>query len=415
MIIFISDLDLRGSGYMNIAIGLCNELSDRGRNLYVLGLGYKGDPHNWPFSINPVPSANAFQTLHAMLQNLQHLSNAGEFPDIEAIIVALDLPLQQRLLDFPHGDIPYIGIFPVESGPLCPTWASWIARMDERLVISKYGLQQMKDAGLYGTYLPIGIDRTAWRRPDPEERRSLRDALGFSDEDFVVLTVADNQERKNLSAAAEMIRRASDKMPIQWQLVTRQESPVGWRLTDPPFDLGGRMTIYERGLTFEKLWMLYAVSDAFLLTSKAEGLCMPIIEAMACGVPVVALNCTAVPEHLVGESKKEARGFPIAVEFVTIDPWGNSERSFPSIEHGVRQLREVYKLRNRGKIEPLIQRGINYAEARTWDNTGGILHKRVMAAIRERKAHEPVKIGLPPTVPQIIPSIGGNGEREKQE
>ncbi|MGK3946375.1 hypothetical protein ABK046_49475, partial [Streptomyces caeruleatus] len=32
--------------------------------------------------------------------------------------------------------------------------------------------------------------------------------------------------------------------------------------------------IFERGMPFKELYSLYAISDAFLLTSKAEGLCV---------------------------------------------------------------------------------------------------------------------------------------------
>ena len=41
---------------------------------------------------------------------------------------------------------------------------------------------------------------------------------------------------------------------------------------------------------------LYASASAFLCTSEHEGFCVPLIEAMAFGVPVVALAATAVPE-----------------------------------------------------------------------------------------------------------------------
>ena len=42
MIIFVSDFDLRGSGYMNIAVALCKELADRGHDVKALGIGYGG-------------------------------------------------------------------------------------------------------------------------------------------------------------------------------------------------------------------------------------------------------------------------------------------------------------------------------------------------------------------------------------
>jgi glycosyltransferase involved in cell wall biosynthesis len=41
---------------------------------------------------------------------------------------------------------------------------------------------------------------------------------------------------------------------------------------------------------------LYRTADALLITSEHEGFCVPIVEAMSLGVPVVAVPHTAVPD-----------------------------------------------------------------------------------------------------------------------
>jgi glycosyltransferase involved in cell wall biosynthesis len=44
----------------------------------------------------------------------------------------------------------------------------------------------------------------------------------------------------------------------------------------------------------------YATTDVFVCASEHEGFCVPIVEAMALGVPVVAYSCTAVTETAGG-------------------------------------------------------------------------------------------------------------------
>lgn len=425
MLLYISDFDLTGSGYMQISIALCKALAEKGNKVMALGLGYKGDEHNWPFSIIPVPSAEGFMLIAGMLQNLEALSRGAQTERIDAIIVALDIPLQERMQAilaevFKNSKTqrwPYIGIFPVESGPLCQTWANILSGMDERLVISQYGLQMMQDAKVPGRFLPVGLDTASWRPPVPEERAALRKALGFTDDQLVVLTVADNQERKNLWAASEAIKRVPG---AQWVLVTRLTSSVGWKMNDLAWSLGiqERVMTFERGLPFDKLWTLYAIADAFMLTSKAEGFGMPMIEAMACGVPVVATDCTAIPEQIWDDypANTVPRGFPILVEYRNLDPWGNSMRSWASAEDAAGRLLQINSWRksgsdNRADLDAIINRGLAYARSRTWERATQV----VSDALDAVKRPEPVLPGVvsvpvpeinPLTVPTPVPITG---------
>ena len=46
----------------------------------------------------------------------------------------------------------------------------------------------------------------------------------------------------------------------------------------------------------EALAAYYATSDVFVCASEHEGFCVPIVEAMGFGLPVVAFDAGAVPE-----------------------------------------------------------------------------------------------------------------------
>lgn len=413
MILFVSDFDLRGSGYMNIAIALCNQLAEHGHEVKALGIGYTGAEHTWPFSILPVDTRQAFVHIPAMLQNLKTLSEGGQLPPIEALIVALDIPMQERLLTYPqiHGQFPYLGIFPVESGPLCQSWANVLNLMDKALVISKFGLKQIEDAGVEGAdYIPIGLDTDSWRRPTKKERSKLREAMGYTDDQLVVLTVADNQERKNLSAGMDIIAETAKEIDVHWLLVSRIQSPVGWKIDDMAISKGiiDRLAKLERGLPFDRLWTCYAVADAFLLPSKAEGLCMPLIEAMAVGAAVVATDCTAVPEHIFEnpETREGMRGFPMDVAFYHQDPWGNSIRSYVEAQSGVERLKEIYQMKKDGTLEEKILTPARaYAESRQWSVAGDVLDEAVRSIFKPKEVTVPVLAdgATPSTVPQMIP------------
>jgi glycosyltransferase involved in cell wall biosynthesis len=376
MIIFVSDMDLRGSGYMNIATSLCKDLTRRGYDLKALGFGYTGQEHPYDFSIIPVPHQGAVRYASVALQNMFKLG-----VKIDAIIVALDIPLQIHMVKIEERkNIPYIGIFPVESPPLSRTWAMELSQIDYPLVISNFGTKVANEADLEARYIEIGIDLESWRRPTSEERAKIRGSMGIGEDEKLVLTVADNHERKNLSAAVRALSRLKDDFFVHWALVSRIDFRGGWNFSDltEEYGIADRFMSFERGLSFSKLWALYAAADAFLLTSKSEGLCMPILEAMACGVPVVATNCTAITEHLI-----DGRGRLCNIEYEHQDVWGNAWRFYVDHKHAAINLRYLFDKPDEAK--KIADAAYEYVSSRTLEKAGDLLEDILENEITRRE------------------------------
>ena len=58
--------------------------------------------------------------------------------------------------------------------------------------------------------------------------------------------------------------------------------------------------IFPGHISFRQILAFYRTADAFLCMSEHEGFCVPLIEAMKFGVPVIARDMCAVPETLGG-------------------------------------------------------------------------------------------------------------------
>jgi glycosyltransferase involved in cell wall biosynthesis len=344
----VTDFDETGSGYKNICIPLLTGLANEGHEIKVAGFQYKGSEHRYPFSL--IPAENLRDQL-IITRNLV----ASWTPDV--ILVAMDIPIQQyfheNLQDLLKGDkdhkpIKYIAITPLENGPLTMSWAAVLLNMDAVFFISELGKQEALKAGIsQAEHLLVGVDTVLWHPATPAERSQLRKGLGIGEDEFVVLTVADNQERKNLWAGMEAMKLLKD-------------SNVGWKLNDLAFELGimKEFMTFNRGLPQNDLWGLYAISDAYLQPSKAEGLGMPVLEAMACGVPCVATDTGALTELL-----EEDRGFLIRPAYTFRDVWGNSKRDMINTEQTAYVLWEISLMES----SDIPSKALDFVRSKTWD------------------------------------------------
>jgi glycosyltransferase involved in cell wall biosynthesis len=356
-LVYVSDFNLSGSGYLNISVPICTELTKLGYDIKAVGLGYTGEEHPFPFSIIP---CQGFGDARAMVNNLKFQWG------VDLVIVALDIPRLEMFSKLCKSlGLKMMAITPLENPPLTMSWAYILQSIEKVFFISQLGEDEAKKAGIEAEHLVVGMDTKSWRMRTTEEYTKSREALNISPDTLVVLTVADNQERKHLSKAFEIVSKVKHEkgVKVKYILVTKEHAEVGWKLRDlaMTYKIAPDLMIMERGLSFGQLYALYAVADAFLLTSKAEGLNMAVLEAMSVGVPVVATACGSLPELLA-----DGRGFLMETEYSHIDPWGNERRDFPYAESGASSLDVIHKLK--GKMELVsVTSARMYMESRTWD------------------------------------------------
>ncbi len=140
--------------------------------------------------------------------------------------------------------------------------------------------------------VPYGVDVPA-ELPSAEERRQTREDL-FGKGRELVLVVGAVQTRKNTLGALA----ALDRLPDRYHMILAGGDGYGSdavraALSKPK--LRGRVNRlgYVRRVDLEKL---YKSASVFLFPSFEEGFGLPVLEAMAHGLPVVASGTSSLPE-----------------------------------------------------------------------------------------------------------------------
>jgi glycosyltransferase involved in cell wall biosynthesis len=175
----------------------------------------------------------------------------------------------------------------------------------ELIAMSRFGEDRFRTAGLRPVYVPHGIETSVFT--PPSDRRALRDALGIAEGDFVIGMNSANNDAIRKAIPEQMLafaRFLEDHPEGMLALHTGVHADGGQDLDALAENLGITDRVravdqyrYSAGLVQpHELAGWYGAIDLLSSASYGEGFGIPVLEAQACGTPVLTTAASAMTE-----------------------------------------------------------------------------------------------------------------------
>jgi glycosyltransferase involved in cell wall biosynthesis len=138
----------------------------------------------------------------------------------------------------------------------------------QNLTISSYNLEELQAIGLTATLLPCGYEGTLYRP-----------LSGVKRETNTILTVGRSFFQKNLDMTLKAWKLLGESRPDMWMFGG-----------EPELARHDKKITYYKKPSNEEVNELYNKATIFIQTSRHEGFCLPLLEAMAAGCPVICTD-----------------------------------------------------------------------------------------------------------------------------
>jgi glycosyltransferase involved in cell wall biosynthesis len=232
-----------------------------------------------------------------------------------------------------------------------------VDRVDLALGVSEYNRQELEDLGFSPTgVMPLVVDtcRLTTAGPVPALERMLQDGLVNI---LFVGRIAPNKKIEDHIRLAEHYKRYVD---VYYRFIF-----VGRYDAVPRYYDAIRGLITEYRMLSDRFWFpgpatnaelgaYYRNAHAYVSLSEHEGFCVPLVEAMATDVPVLAYGAAAVPETLGGAGVCfTPKDLEFAAELLGALVYDRPFRQ--QIIEGQRQRREVF---TPAAVEPRIRQAL---------------------------------------------------------
>lgn len=221
-------------------------------------------------------------------------------------------------------------------------------RADRILAISESTRQDLIDLfAIDGTKIdvtPLAYDRDIYRPLPAEQIRAFREKKGLPRRFWLFLGTL--EPRKNLVTLIEAYARLEENERLPLILAGGK----GW-LTEPIFAAIEKYGLSDEITTpgflpIDEIALWYNSAELFVYPSVFEGFGLPVLEAMACGIPLITTSVSSLPEVAQDAGK-------------TLPP--------DDIEAWSDALRQAYH--DQHWRESASQRGLEIAQTFTWQQT----------------------------------------------
>lgn len=364
-------------------------VEDYGHQISVLAANFRGDAwscerpghdHSTPLRLFR-PDLVAMKDIYGMSRIIEMLAKVE--PDVIVTLydpqVVLSLLFKnaydpdQLLLQYR----PLLAYTPDDGTNLPPRWTTILPKVTNVVAMSKWGQSHYQPSQL--AY--HGVDQEVFwpisERPKTTSngivcrtKADCKRAFNFDPDGFLVGRVDTNSGRKDYPALVKALwplMKKYDDISVHFQcqdegpqagirfqaLLSREAESV-----DPTrFHFPGLHSSFE-GWPLEDLNVLYSAFDCFVSTSRGEGFGLTLLEAAACGIPIVAQNVSAIPE-VVGPG-----GILLEPRGLLTTPAGE-DNWLPDIDAFTSAIERLYF--SKGLRHDLGEAGAAHAKTFSWD------------------------------------------------
>ncbi len=177
---------------------------------------------------------------------------------------------------------------------------------DGVMTVSRQWHQYLTQLGIPETHqalVPFGVDTNTFQPAQDEARLKIRKALKFSKDAFVLgfssRRISNIDDRKGVTCFLQALKSLRQQLPNLatliigpgWQALAKDIRQQGIPCTQAPYEI-----------THEQVAKYYQAMDLFWVTSRIEGGPVPLLEAMASGLPCISTPVGAALD-LINETK----------------------------------------------------------------------------------------------------------------
>lgn len=173
--------------------------------------------------------------------------------------------------------------------------------IDYGIVVSEFNRDDLIS---YGYKCPIDVAPILVQFDDYRQTPNQKVIEKYKDEKHNVLFVgrmAPNKKVEDVISSFAEYKKTYDRDARLFLVGSFQETDKYYNELLRHIDkLGVEDVIFPGHIGFDEILAYYSIADLFLCMSEHEGFCVPLVEAMFFGVPIVAYDSCAVPNTLGG-------------------------------------------------------------------------------------------------------------------
>ena len=300
------------TGFGVVTNNIGNRLVERGHEVHVLAARWQGDPHLTKMEFWRADLEDPLDT-YGKKRVVEILSRVE--PDVVFILndphvicrlmFANDFDPEQALRRYR----PVITYFTVDGDNLPEAWKVF-SRHSTAVAMSRFGQDQVPGSEM----LYHGVDTETFR-PATQQRpiktssghmvfskRHAKQAIGYDPNRFLILRVDRNGWRKDFGStwkALVPVVAEHDDIDVHFHCAGNDMAggPMMPALFSRDMATAERFKLSKSTkLATDDLVVLLNAADMVVSTSMGEGFGLTLAETIACGVPVVAQNISAIPE-----------------------------------------------------------------------------------------------------------------------